>query len=132
MHESNANTSFIALFEDVEAVENVDEILGALRPGRDGYGLGLADISHALLKEEGEPVNWRHPYCQKAKDIIIPKATERGVFNLAMAWDKTPEAINGVIETEHADAIMFHPDIALFDMMLGGINKAIDESVAKR
>ena len=130
MHDSNANTSFVALFEDVEAIDNVDEILGALKPGRDGFGMGLADISHALLKEEGEPVNWRHPYCDEAKKIVIPKAADRGIFNLAMAWDKTPEAINGVIETEHGDAIMFHPDIALFDMMLDDIKKAITESNA--
>jgi 2-keto-3-deoxy-L-rhamnonate aldolase RhmA len=131
MHDSNANTSFIALFEDVEAVENVDEILAALRPGRDGYGLGLADISHALLKEEGEAVNWQHPYCKEAKEIIIPKAHARGVFNLGMAYASTPEVIQAVIQNDKTDAVMFHPDIALFQSMLDDIKKSFTIATKK-
>jgi hypothetical protein len=52
--------------EDVEAIEKAEEIIALLKPGRDGIGLGLGDISNALLKEPGEKVQWQHPYLTEA------------------------------------------------------------------
>ena len=62
MAASNRQIMFIPLLEDVEAIDNAEEIIGVLRPGRDAVGVGGADISNALLKEPGERVQWAHPY----------------------------------------------------------------------
>lgn len=123
MKESNKNTSLIVLFEDVEAIENVDEILAELKPGRDGYGMGNADIAHALYKDDSEPVNWRHPYCAEAQKIVVPKAKALGLFNQSMAF--TPD-VEGIKASRAAggDAIMFHPDIDLFQRTVVGLANA--------
>jgi len=123
MRDTNENTMLIALFEDVEAVENVDSIIAELKPGRDGFGLGLADIAHALMKDAEEGVNWRHPFCKETKETVIPKAKERGLIQLSMAYDTSVEAIKACAEVDKCDAIMFYPDIALVQMMIGNIMK---------
>ncbi len=51
MRESNENTSLIVLFEDVEAVGSCDAILNELKPGRDGFGIGSADLVHSLYTD---------------------------------------------------------------------------------
>ena len=62
MAASNRQIMFIPLLEDVEAIDNAEEIIGVLKPGRDAVGVGGADIANALLKEPGEKVQWAHPY----------------------------------------------------------------------
>lgn len=123
MKDSNENTSLVVLFEDVEAIEDVDAILAELQPGRDGYGMGNADISHALYKDASQPVNWQHPYVKEAAGIIIPKAKARGVFNLGMAWPNPDKAGIENARSGGTDAIMFHPDVDLFSRMLNSIMK---------
>ncbi|MCF0140525.1 MAG: hypothetical protein HUJ78_00635 [Mogibacterium sp.] len=127
MKESNKNTSLIVLFEDVEAIENVDEILAELKPGRDGYGMGNADIAHALYTDDKEPVNWRHPYCAEAQQIVVPKAKALGLFNQSMAFTPDVEGIKGS-RAAGGDAIMFHPDIDLFQRTVIGLVKAGEEA----
>lgn len=127
MKESNKNTSLIVLFEDVEAIENVDEILAELVPGRDGYGMGNADIAHALYKDASEPVNWRHPYIAEANSIVIPKAKKLGLFQQNMAFTPDVEGIKAC-RANGADAIMFHPDIDLFQRICVSLAEAGKEA----
>lgn len=127
MKESNRNTSLIVLFEDVEAIENVDEILAELKPGRDGYGMGNADIAHALYTDENEGVNWRHPYCAEAQKIVVPKAQALGLFNQSMAFTPDAEGIKGS-RAAGGDLIMFHPDIDLYQRTVIGLVKAGEEA----
>lgn len=126
MKESNKNTSLIVLFEDVEAIENVDEILAELKPGRDGYGMGNADIAHALYTDDSEPVNWRHPYVAEAQSIVVPKAKERGIFNQGMAFSPDKAGIEEAVKNG-VDCMMFHPDIDLFQRICNGIMAAAKE-----
>lgn len=130
MRESNKNTSLIVLFEDVEAIENVDEILAELKPGRDGFGMGNADIAHALYTDDTEPVNWRHPYCAEANSIVIPKAQKLGIFQQNMALSPDAEGIKECMD-KGAQCIMFHPDIDLFQRTVNGLVKAIEEAGVK-
>lgn len=126
MRESNENTSLIVLFEDVEAIERCEAILAELKPGRDGFGLGNADIVHSLYTDASKPVNWRHPYIQTAADTVVPKAKEKGLIQLAMALSPDKPGIE-YAKKNGADAIMFHPDVDLYMRMLTRILKDAKE-----
>jgi 2-keto-3-deoxy-L-rhamnonate aldolase RhmA len=110
MRDTNANTSLFVLFEDVEAIEKADEILAELKPGRDGFGLGLADIIHSLRTNVDEPVNWQHPYTKTAAEVVVPKAKALGLCSMGMAWPNPDKAgIENAIKNG-TDAIIFHPE----------------------
>jgi 2-keto-3-deoxy-L-rhamnonate aldolase RhmA len=129
MRDNNANTSLVVLFEDVEAVENCDEILAELKPGRDGFGMGLADLAHSLRQNTpiDEPLDWHPPYNQKAVETVIPKGKALGLFNMAMAWpESNKEGIKNVINNG-ANAIMFYPDQELLIRMFQAIKKDCEE-----
>ncbi len=44
--------------EDVEAIDNAEEIISVLKPGRDGVGVGGADITQLVAQGAGEKVQW--------------------------------------------------------------------------
>jgi 4-hydroxy-2-oxoheptanedioate aldolase len=124
MRESNENTSLIVLFEDVEAIENCESILAELKPGRDGFGMGNADIVHSLYTDAGQPINWRHPYIQTAADTVVPRAKARGLIQLSMALSPDKAGIE-YAKNNGADAIMFHPDVDLYSRLLTRIMNEI-------
>lgn len=111
---TNETCSLVVLFEDVAAIENAEPVLDCLKPGRDGIGLGLADIIHELYTDPNEKINWMHPYRKTAIDTVVPQAQKRNLFNLGMAWP-TPDkqgvenALSG-----GTNVVMFHPDQYFF------------------
>jgi len=111
----NENFMTIVLFEDRSALENWEEILDQLTPGRDGIGFGLGDLGYSLL-QKGEP--------DRAKEIVdkylpaITKATkERNLIQQSMRWPfPGPEGLEKLAE-EGVNMLLTFPDIAWF----GGI-----------
>ena len=89
--------------------------------------MGNADIAHALYTDDTEPVNWRHPYCAEAQKIVVPKAKALGLFNQSMAFSPDLEGIKAS-RAAGGDAIMFHPDIDLYQRTVVGIGNACAEA----
>ena len=85
MAESNRQIMFIPLLEDVEGIDDAEEIIGLLKPGRDGVGVGGADIANGLLKD-GEKVQWQHPYLKEANQKVRAICEEKGIPNMGMAF----------------------------------------------
>lgn len=122
---ANENICLFVLIEDVEGVENVEEIFAELKPGRDGYGLGLADIAHALYKDADEPVNWRHPYTAEATEKVVAVGQRLGLLNQGMAWP-TPdkEGFDNAVNNG-TNVVLFHPDQDLFARAITNIITSI-------
>jgi 2-keto-3-deoxy-L-rhamnonate aldolase RhmA len=114
MAASNRQIMCIPLLEDVEAIDNAEEIIGALMPGRDAVGVGGADISNALLKEPGERVQWAHPYLREANQKVKAIAEEKGIPIMGMAF---PTSDRAGVETAKANGtkiVIFYPDSHIF------------------
>ncbi len=110
MAHANRQIMFIPLLEDVEAIDNAEEIISLLKPGRDGAGLGLADISNSLLTQAGEKVQWQHPYLKEAGTKVKNICQRRNIPLVGMAW---PNADRAGVEAAIANGtkvILFFPD----------------------
>jgi 2-keto-3-deoxy-L-rhamnonate aldolase RhmA len=107
---SNQNTMFVPLLEDVEAIENAEEILSLLKPGRDAVGLGLADISNSLLKP-GERVNWQHPYLKEAFEKVKAITTRMGIPIMGMAWPRADLESARATLANGTRILLFFPDV---------------------
>jgi 2-keto-3-deoxy-L-rhamnonate aldolase RhmA len=118
MRESNENTSLIVLIEDVNAVESADEILAELKPERDGIGLGLADIALSFHKDPNKKIDFKHPYTKTATETVVPKAKERGLLNMGIAFPTPDKAGFLNAKANGTTAILFHPDMELIGNML--------------
>ena len=77
MEHSNKQTMFIPLLEDIEGIENAEEIIAQLKPGVDAVGVGLGDLSHSLLTQPGQKVDWQHPYLTEAFDKVLAISKRR-------------------------------------------------------
>jgi 2-keto-3-deoxy-L-rhamnonate aldolase RhmA len=110
MAESNKQVMFIPLLEDVEAIEKAEGIIDLLKPGRDGIGLGLGDISNALLKEPGEKVQWQHPYLKEASTKVKALCQKKGIPMVGMAWPTPNKAGVEAAKANGNKVILFHPD----------------------
>ncbi len=114
MATANRQIMVVPLLEDVEAIDNADEIIGVLKPGRDAVGVGGADIANALLKEPGERVQWAHPYLKEANQKVKAICEERGVPIMGMAF---PTSDRAGVETAKANGtkiVIFYPDSHIF------------------
>ena len=100
---------FIPLLEDVEGIDNAEEIISLLKPGRDGVGLGLADISNSLLKP-GEKVNWQHPYLQEAFNKVMDICKRKDIPIVGMAWPKADRASAEAVLANGTKVLLFFPD----------------------
>lgn len=108
----NENVSTFVLFEDYCALENWEEILDQLTPGRDGIGFGMGDLMWSM-KKKGEPDN--------VKEILgeyVPKiakaACERGLLQQNMIWPApTPERVKELVAAG-TNVILTLPDNAWF------------------
>jgi 2-keto-3-deoxy-L-rhamnonate aldolase RhmA len=107
---SNKHTMFIPLLEDVEGIENAEEIISLLKPGRDGVGLGLADISNSLLTEPDEKVNWQHPYLQEAFNKVMGICNKKNIPIVGMAWPKADRASAEAVLANGTKVLLFFPD----------------------
>ncbi|MCX8032227.1 MAG: aldolase/citrate lyase family protein [Thermoleophilia bacterium] len=110
MAQANRQIMFIPLLEDVEGIENAEEIISLLKPGRDGVGLGLADIACSLIKEPGERVQWQHPYLKEASAKVRAICEARGIPIVGMAWPTPDRAGVEAAKANGTKVILFHPD----------------------
>ncbi|MCE5252956.1 MAG: hypothetical protein LLG45_01910 [Actinomycetia bacterium] len=110
MAASNRQIMFIPLLEDVEAIDNAEEIISVLKPGRDAVGVGGADIANAMLKEPGERVQWAHPYLKEANEKVKAICEAKGIPIMGMAF---PTSDRAGVETARANGVkivIFYPD----------------------
>jgi 2-keto-3-deoxy-L-rhamnonate aldolase RhmA len=114
MAASNRQVMFIPLLEDVEGIENAEEIIGLLKPGRDAVGVGGADIANVLLKKEGDKVNWAHPYLREAQQKVKAICEETGIPNMGMAFPTSDKAGVEAAKAGGAKIILFFPDSHIF------------------
>jgi 2-keto-3-deoxy-L-rhamnonate aldolase RhmA len=114
MAASNRQIMFIPLLEDVEAIDNAEEIIGVLRPGRDAVGVGGADIANSLLKEPGEKVQWGHPYLREAQKKVRAICQERGIAIQSMAFPTSDKAGVDAARANGSEIILFYPDSHIF------------------
>jgi 2-keto-3-deoxy-L-rhamnonate aldolase RhmA len=114
MAASNRQIMCIPLLEDVEAIDNAEEIIAALRPGRDAVGVGGADITNALLKEEGERVQWAHPYLRDAQQKVKAICEEKGIPIMGMAFPTSDKAGVEAAKASGTKIMLFYPDSHIF------------------
>jgi len=114
MAASNRQIMFIALLEDVEAIDNAEEIIGVLKPGRDAVGVGGADISNAMLKEPGEKVQWAHPYLRDAHAKVKAICEAKGIPMQGMAFPTSDRAGVEAAKANGSSIILFYPDNHIF------------------
>ena len=110
MEHSNKQTMFIPLLEDVKAIENAEEIIALLKPGRDAVGLGLADIANSLLTKPGEKVNWQHPYLKEAFAKVMAITKKADIPIIGMAWPKADVASAKAVLANGTKILIYFPD----------------------
>ena len=117
----NENFTTFVLFEDLCALENWEEILDELVPGRDGIGFGMGDLSFSLLRH-GEPDNSKE-ILAKYVPVIQKAAKERGLLQQNMIWPgPDPEGVKKLLE-EGTNTILTFPDNAWFTEVAGEVVK---------
>lgn len=114
MAASNRQIMLIALLEDVEAIENAEGIISALKPGRDGVGVGGADIANALLEKEGDRVQWAHPYLKEAQQKVKAICEAKGIPIMGMAFPTSDKAGVEAARVAGSNIILFYPDSHIF------------------
>ncbi len=110
MAASNRQVMCIPLLEDVEAIDNAEEIISVLKPGRDAVGVGGADIANALLKEPGEKVQWAHPYLREANQKVKRICEEKGIPIMGMAFPTSDKAGVEAAKANGVKIVIFYPD----------------------
>jgi 2-keto-3-deoxy-L-rhamnonate aldolase RhmA len=114
MAASNRQIMFIPLLEDVEAIDNAEEIIAVLKPGRDAVGVGGADISNALLKEPGERVQWAHPYLREANQTVKAICEAKSIPIMGMAFPTSDKAGVETAKANGTKIVIFYPDSHIF------------------
>lgn len=114
----NKNVSTHLLLEDVSAIEQAEEIMEELTPGRDTIHIGLGDIAGAIAKR-GEPVDWNPEYCAEAQEKVIRLAKERGIHIGGMGWPPTAPNYEGAKNAidQGKSMILSTPDIEMYYKM---------------
>lgn len=124
MAASNRQIMCIPLLEDVEAIDNAEEIIGLLEPGRDAVGVGGADIANALLQQPGERVEWAHPYLREAQQTVKAICEEKEIPIMGMAFPTSDQAGVGAAKAAGSSIIIFYPDSHIF---YEGCRKIMDD-----
>jgi len=114
MAASNRQIMFIPLLEDIEAIDNAEEIISVLKPGRDAVGVGGADISNAMLKEPGEKVQWAHPYLRDAYQKVKAICEAKNIPMQGMAFPTSDRAGVEAAKANGSSIILFYPDNHIF------------------
>jgi 2-keto-3-deoxy-L-rhamnonate aldolase RhmA len=114
MAASNRQIMCIPLLEDVEAIDNAEEIIGLLKPGRDAVGVGGADIANVLLKEPGEKVQWAHPYLKEANQRVKAICEQKGIPIMGMAFPTSDRAGVEAAKANGTKIVIFYPDSHIF------------------
>ena len=114
MAASNQQIMVIPLLEDVEAIDNAEEIISVLKPGRDAVGVGGADIANSLLREPGERVQWAHPYLREAQQKVKALCQARGIAIQGMAFPTSDKAGVEAAKANGSNIVLFYPDSHIF------------------
>lgn len=117
----NENFMTIVLFEDLEALENWEDILDELKPGRDGIGFGMGDLSFSLLRK-GEPDTSKE-ILAKYVPVIQKAAKERGLIQQNMIWPGPDVEQMKKLAEEGTNMILTFPDNAWFSDVAGEVVK---------
>lgn len=122
------DVSLIAMIEDVRGVENLDEIIDELKPGRDMIMFGKADYGQSLgtLRRDGSP----DPRVIEDYLKVIGRCKERSIGFLACA-STSPEGqkLEDVQKTidEGCAAVVLNSDQFLFAESIRRITKQCKE-----
>lgn len=114
MAASNRQIMCIPLLEDVEAIENAEDIIALLKPGRDAVGVGGADIANALLERPGDRVDWAHPYLREAQQKVRAICERRGIPIMGMAFPTSDRAGVEAAKANGTSIVLFYPDSHIF------------------
>jgi 2-keto-3-deoxy-L-rhamnonate aldolase RhmA len=114
MAAANRQVMCIPLLEDVEAIENAEEIISVLRPGRDAVGVGGADIANSLLEKAGDRVQWAHPYLREAQQKVKTLCQAKGIAIMGMAFPTSDKAGVEAAKAAGSSIILFYPDSHIF------------------
>lgn len=105
------NVSLIAMIEDTRGVENLDEILDELKPGRDMIMFGKADYGQSLgtLRRDGSP----DPRVIEGYLQVVKRCRERGIGIIANAstspGGQQPSDVQKVVD-EGCSAVVLNSD----------------------
>lgn len=125
MEHSNKQTMLIPLLEDRGGIDNAEEIFAQLKPGVDAVGLGFGDLSHSLLTQPGQKVDWQHPYLTEAFDKVMAISKRTGIPVIAMPWpEATPECAKATLD-KGVKILLYFPDQHLFYNLCLDIVRAI-------
>jgi len=122
---SNETVMFIPLLEDLEAIENAEEIVSLLKPGRDAVGLGLGDIANSLLTKKGERVEWQHPALADAFAKVLAITNKADIPIFGMAWPKADIESAKKTIAGGTKILLFFPDTHFWAEMCRNIIKEI-------
>lgn len=127
----NENVSFIPMIEDPEGVENLDEILDVLKPGRDMVMFGKADYGQALgtLNRDGS-IN---PAVGIAYEKTLEKCKEQKIGFMACPQTspggQTAADVQAVI-AEGCSAVVLNTDqMTLADAFQNIVSKCLDMKI---
>lgn len=127
----NENLSFIPMIEDPVGVDNLDEILEVLQPGRDMIMFGKADYGQALgtLNRDGT-IN---PAVNEAYYKVLARCKERGIGFMACPsaspGGQTSADVQKVID-EGCSAVVLNTDqMTLADAFRNIVNKCMDMKI---
>ncbi len=116
MKKQNEDTLVIAMDEDFEFTENIDEILSV--PGVDAVNFGPVDYANSLGQKIGYAMG---EDVRKAFDILVKKAAPKGIGRLGPAASCTVEGVKEAIANGYNMVIlgndMMHLNGALKNLM---------------
>jgi 2-keto-3-deoxy-L-rhamnonate aldolase RhmA len=110
MEHSSKQTMLIPLLEDKGGIENAEEIFAQLKPGVDAVLIGFGDLSHSLLTQPGQKVDWQHPYLTEAFDKVIAISKKTGIPVMAMPWPKATAECAKATLGKGVKILLYFPD----------------------
>lgn len=116
MRKQNEDTMVIAMDEDFEFTQNIDEILAV--PGIDAVNFGPVDYANSLCQKIGYAMG---EDVKKAFDVLVEKASPKGIGRLGPAASCTEEGVKQAIANGYNMVIlgndMMHFNGALKNLM---------------
>ncbi|WP_052124061.1 HpcH/HpaI aldolase family protein [Ureibacillus manganicus] len=126
----SSETMLMAVLEDKEAIDNVEEIFAELKPGVDAVSFGRGDLAQSLAKP-GEEVDWDHPFVMEAYEKVLEVSKRTGIPVNAVPWpDATLSNVKAAID-KGAQICLYTIDQLLFYEACQNIVKEM-EGILKR
>lgn len=99
-------TMFIPMIEDPVGVENMEEIMSELKPGRDAVVFGYGDCAQALAKP-GEKINFNDPFLFEAYEKMLALGKKMGVDVIGGPWPEV-SVENAIKDIESGNKICWY------------------------